>query len=99
MDLGEIGRGNYGTVNKMKHKESETEMAVKVNCFSKSFLQQCLNFFHIPDTRFFHASAVTEFCIWLEIGLFWNCTFFYVLVCDLLYGCTEYDKENNSNNN
>lgn len=28
-DLGELGRGNFGTVNKMVHRESETEMAVK----------------------------------------------------------------------
>ena len=30
MDCGEIGRGAYGTVNKMLHKESNTCMAVKV---------------------------------------------------------------------
>ena len=30
-DLGEIGRGNYGTVNKMQHKKTGTVMAVKVN--------------------------------------------------------------------
>ena len=30
-DLGEIGRGNYGTVNKMQHKKTSTVMAVKVN--------------------------------------------------------------------
>lgn len=30
VDLGEIGRGNYGTVNKMLHTESQTSMAVKV---------------------------------------------------------------------
>lgn len=29
-DCGEIGRGAYGTVNKMLHKESNTYMAVKV---------------------------------------------------------------------
>lgn len=29
-DYGEIGRGAYGTVNKMLHKESKTYMAVKV---------------------------------------------------------------------
>lgn len=29
IDLGEIGRGNYGTVNKMKHKKSDTVMSVK----------------------------------------------------------------------
>ncbi|XP_060587662.1 dual specificity mitogen-activated protein kinase kinase 4-like isoform X2 [Ruditapes philippinarum] len=28
-DLGEIGRGNYGTVNKMLHEKSETIMSVK----------------------------------------------------------------------
>lgn len=33
-DLGEIGRGNYGTVNKMMHKKSNTVMAVKVIIFS-----------------------------------------------------------------
>lgn len=30
-DLGEIGRGNYGTVNKMKHTKSGTIMSVKVS--------------------------------------------------------------------
>lgn len=30
-DLGEIGRGNYGTVNKMRHEESQKVMAVKVS--------------------------------------------------------------------
>ena len=30
MDCGEIGRGNFGTVNKMLHRDSFTEMAVKV---------------------------------------------------------------------
>lgn len=29
-DLGEIGRGGFGTVNKMIHKQSNTVMAVKV---------------------------------------------------------------------
>lgn len=29
-DLGEIGRGAYGTVNKMLHKKSSTAIAVKV---------------------------------------------------------------------
>ena len=29
-DQGEIGRGNYGTVNKMYHERSDTVMAVKV---------------------------------------------------------------------
>lgn len=29
-DLGEIGRGNYGTVNKMLHEKSSTVMSVKV---------------------------------------------------------------------
>ena len=32
MDCGEIGRGAYGTVNKMLHTESDTYMAVKVGC-------------------------------------------------------------------
>ena len=30
LDLGEIGRGAYGTVNKMYHSGSDTTMAVKV---------------------------------------------------------------------
>lgn len=30
-DLGEIGRGGFGTVNKMLHRRSDTVMAVKVN--------------------------------------------------------------------
>lgn len=30
-DLGEIGRGNYGTVNKMLHEQSDTIMSVKVS--------------------------------------------------------------------
>lgn len=30
-DLGEIGRGGFGTVNKMIHRISNTVMAVKVN--------------------------------------------------------------------
>lgn len=30
-DLGEIGRGNYGTVNKMLHEKSDTVMSVKVS--------------------------------------------------------------------
>jgi hypothetical protein len=29
-DLGEIGRGAFGTVNKMVHRRSSTVMAVKV---------------------------------------------------------------------
>lgn len=32
-DLGEIGRGAFGTVNKMIHKRSDTIMAVKVSHF------------------------------------------------------------------
>jgi hypothetical protein len=35
-DLGEIGRGAFGTVNKMLHRESKKEMAVKVSPFSFS---------------------------------------------------------------
>jgi len=31
IDQGEIGHGNYGTVNKMYHEQSSTVMAVKVN--------------------------------------------------------------------
>ncbi len=30
-DQGEIGRGNFGTVNKMYHEQSATIMAVKVS--------------------------------------------------------------------
>ena len=30
-DHGEIGRGHYGTVNKMRHAKSNTTMAVKVS--------------------------------------------------------------------
>lgn len=30
-DFGEIGRGGFGTVNKMEHKKSKTVMAVKVS--------------------------------------------------------------------
>jgi len=41
IDQGEIGHGNYGTVNKMYHEQSRTVMAVKVNTscivFCKSF--------------------------------------------------------------
>ena len=32
-DLGEIGRGAFGTVNKMVHRRSNTVMAVKVEYF------------------------------------------------------------------
>ena len=30
VDLGEIGRGNFGSVNQMLHRQSQTKMAVKV---------------------------------------------------------------------
>ena len=30
VDLGEIGRGAFGSVNKMLHRQSQTKMAVKV---------------------------------------------------------------------
>jgi hypothetical protein len=30
VDLGEIGRGNFGCVNQMLHRQSQTKMAVKV---------------------------------------------------------------------
>jgi len=33
IDQGEIGHGNYGTVNKMYHERSGTMMAVKVVTF------------------------------------------------------------------
>lgn len=33
-DLGEIGRGAYGSVNKMVHKPTGQIMAVKVTCLS-----------------------------------------------------------------
>lgn len=36
-DLGEIGRGGFGTVNKMIHRISNTVMAVKVNYIYPSF--------------------------------------------------------------
>lgn len=35
-DLGEIGRGRFGVVNKMKHIPSQRVMAVKVNIPSLS---------------------------------------------------------------
>lgn len=38
-DLGEIGRGNYGTVNKMYHQKSNTQMAVKVTTLVVKDLQ------------------------------------------------------------
>lgn len=31
--MGEIGRGNFGSVNKMLHIKTNTVMAVKVGCF------------------------------------------------------------------
>ena len=30
IDLGEIGKGNFGSVNQMLHRQSQTKMAVKV---------------------------------------------------------------------
>lgn len=38
-DLGEIGRGGFGTVNKMLHRSSDTVMAVKVFKYIKSKFQ------------------------------------------------------------
>ena len=37
VDLGEIGRGNFGCVNQMLHRQSQTKMAVKVITQGKSF--------------------------------------------------------------
>lgn len=37
-DLGEIGRGGFGTVNKMVHRESKTVMAVKVSLFPENMI-------------------------------------------------------------
>lgn len=37
-DLGEIGRGGFGTVNKMIHRISNTVMAVKVD-FNSFFIR------------------------------------------------------------
>lgn len=34
-DMGEIGHGSFGTVNKMKHRQTGTVMAVKVSIFWK----------------------------------------------------------------
>jgi len=42
-DLGEIGRGAYGTVNKMYHKDSDTTMAVKVSSTWVSSVRCCLS--------------------------------------------------------
>lgn len=39
-DLGEIGRGGFGTVNKMVHRKSNTIMAVKVS----QYLKLCIQF-------------------------------------------------------
>ncbi|KAK8736155.1 hypothetical protein OTU49_004849 [Cherax quadricarinatus] len=39
-DLGEIGRGGFGTVNKMVHRKSNTIMAVKVVSCDCGFVQQ-----------------------------------------------------------
>ena len=36
MDCGEIGRGAYGTVNNMLHKESNINMAVKVRIITSN---------------------------------------------------------------
>ena len=74
-------------------------MAVKVNCFSKSFFQQCLNFFPISNTKFFMLPLQLNFVfdwksVCFEIAIF----FFLFLVSDLLYDCTECDEENDSNN-
>jgi mitogen-activated protein kinase kinase 4 len=37
-DLGEIGRGAFGTVNKMVHRRSNTVMAVKVRIILLAWL-------------------------------------------------------------
>lgn len=37
-DLGEIGRGRFGVVNKMRHQQSQRIMAVKVRRFLISYL-------------------------------------------------------------
>ena len=37
LDVGVVGEGAFGTVNKMVHKESNTHMAVKVRFFSSKF--------------------------------------------------------------
>ena len=39
-DVGEIGRGNFGTVNKMVHEKSHKLMAVKVNLTLLSAVKQ-----------------------------------------------------------
>lgn len=52
-DLGEIGRGGFGTVNKMLHRSSDTVMAVKVSntytiyiiIFYINFIQTLFNYF------------------------------------------------------
>jgi len=41
-DLGEIGRGGFGTVNKMLHRSSDTVMAVKV--FNLHLVLKYINF-------------------------------------------------------
>lgn len=37
-DLGEIGRGGFGTVNKMVHRKSNTIMAVKVRSVEQYYV-------------------------------------------------------------
>lgn len=42
-DMGEIGRGNFGSVNKMVHMKTNTVMAVKVFNNFMLYFSHCIN--------------------------------------------------------
>lgn len=64
-DLGEIGRGGFGTVNKMIHRISNTVMAVKVtwryDSYNSAKLIRCTGMFKSDSN-----------CICREFALLWT---------------------------
>ena len=62
-DLGEIGRGGFGTVNKMVHRKSNTIMAVKVTLNSLKLWGYVTILRNLPMMLFFifhHSSLGRE---------------------------------------
>lgn len=74
-DLGEIGRGGFGTVNKMIHRISNTVMAVKVNyiyLFFLSLLQKFLVYIY-NSLNVTHLYKILKYYLSLrESALLWT---------------------------
>lgn len=85
-DLGEIGRGAFGTVNKMVHRRSNTVMAVKVE-----YSIMIVKFALVKIQWYFNVTVIDFTFLWICACVCWYCWKYYYMqglnypwICHLL---------------